>query len=325
MAIIHVTEATGGLPNAGRLSGTNGDLVGILDVALPLNGWAIEHTTGNARVYRPGTGNRFRLYVNDDSTISGDARLATVRGCENASAASNAGLTDPFPLASQSADGLSVWIKSSTATTTARAFDIWVAETFVIFSVNAGSTTNIWDLQFFGDIAPALPGDTYNTVCTVRNSVSTAAATLWQSNGGIATTSINGSGGTYLCRSYDGTIKSTRSGHILKGPSSTFGVLSTAINTALNGPTTGADYEKTSLMDSGSQSATVSATLCIPTRGWLPNILIPQNGGRGGVNARDDLTNTPSMTLGKIVTQANTANSGYAIIQESDDWVPPSG
>jgi hypothetical protein len=325
MAIIHVDESTPGLPNSGRLSGTNGDLVGILDVALPLNGWAIEYSTGNARIYRPGSGNRFRLYVNDDSAISGAAQLATVRGCENASAASNAGLTDPFPLASQSADGLSVWIKSNTANTTARAFDIWVGETFVIFSVNTGSTTNVWDLQFFGDIAPALPGDAYNTVCTVRNSASTSATALWQANGGIVTNNIDGSSGMYLCRSYDGTVRSTRSGHILKTTSSTFGVLSSAINTALNGPTTGADYAKIDIMDSGSQTGTVSATRCIPTRGWLPNILDPQNGGRGGLNSRDDLTNTPSMTLGKIVTQANTANSAYAIIQESDDWVPPSG
>jgi hypothetical protein len=324
MAIIHVDESTVGLPNSGRLSGTNGDLVGILDVALPLNGWAIEYTTGNARIYRPGTGNRFRLYVNDDSAVSGDARLATVRGCENASAASNAGLVDPFPTSSQITDANSNWIKSSLASTAARNFDIWVGEDFVWYSPNIGGATNVWELLFFGDIAPALAGDSYNTLITIRNGAAGASAS-WASNNQLLINSINGSPATYLCRSYDGTVKSTRSGVLSKATQSTFGVFSTGINAALTGPTTGADYEKTPIIDTGSNTATGSATLFIPTRGWLPNLLSPQNGGRGALNTRDDLTSTPTMATGKIVCVANTANSGFAIIQESDDWTPPSG
>jgi hypothetical protein len=324
MAIIHVDESTVGLPNSGRLSGTDGDLVGILDVALPLNGWAIEYSTGNARIYRPGSGNRFRLYVNDDSAISGSATIATVRGCENASAASNAGLVDPFPTAAQRTDALSNWAKSTTANTTARAFDIWVGETFVIFSVNLAGTTNAWELHYFGDIAPALSGDPYGTICFVRGA-SAATGAVWSANGNFTTNSINGSANVYLCRSYDGTVKSTRSGMMVMAAQSAFGVYASGINAALTGPTTGLDYQKVPLLDTGSNTASVSSTLCIPTRGWLPNILQPQNGGRGALNARDDLTNTPIMAVGKVVCASNLATGAFAVIQESDDWTPPSG
>jgi hypothetical protein len=324
LAIVHVNESTPGLPNSGRLSGTNGDLVGILDVALPLNGWAIEYSTGNARIYRPGTGNRFRLYVNDDSAVSGDARLATVRGCENASAASNAGLVDPFPTSSQITDANSNWIKSSAANTTARNFDIWVGEDFVWYSPNIAGTTNVWELLFFGDIAPALAGDSYNTLVTIRNGVSGTSAT-WANSGNLITNSLNGSPACYLCRSYDGTVKSTRSGVMTVATQSGFGVFSPSINASLLGPTTGVDFQKVPLMDTGSNTATVSATLCLPTRGWLPNILQPWNGGRGALNARDDLTSTPVMALGKIVAASNLTAGSIAVIQESDDWTPPSG
>jgi hypothetical protein len=324
MTIHHYSETTIGLPNSGRIAGVNGDLVTQFDYILPLNNWAIEHATGNARSYRPGIGNRFRLYVNDDSSISGDARLATVRGCENASAASNAGLTDPFPVSTQLSDALSTWIKSNLASTAARNFDIWVGETFVIYAVNLAGGTNVWEMHYFGDIAPALIGDSYNTICFVRGSIASGTP-QWSTNGNWVTNSINGSPNVYLCRSYDGTVKSTRSGVMLVATQSAFGNFASGINASLLGPTTGVDFQKVPLLDTGSNTATVSATLCLPTRGWLPNILQPWNGGRGAVNTRDDLTSTPVMATGKIVCQNNTANGAFAVVQESDDWVPPNG
>ena len=95
MSIIHLTEASSGAP---RNSGTNGDLCVLLDWALVTNGgWSIVQTAANARVYKPIGGNGFLLYVNHDSAVSGAAQLATVRGCESATAASEAGLVSPFP------------------------------------------------------------------------------------------------------------------------------------------------------------------------------------------------------------------------------------
>lgn len=326
MAIIHVTEATGGLPNSGRLSGTNGDLVGILDVALPLNGWAIEYSTGNARIYRPGSGNRFRLYVNDDSAISGDARLATVRGCENASAASNAGLVDPFPLAAQVADSSSVWIKSSAANTTARAFDIWVGETWVKFSCNFAGTTNVWQLERFGDFSPFLSGDSYNTMVTVRGSTN-ATNVLWQGSSGWMANSTTVSTSMYLARSYDGTVKSTRAGKPFFMNQSAIGLVG-AVPAAFQGPSTGVDTWKVPIYDSGVQSGAASASLAMLIRGWIPNILEPLGSGRQAStpNARDvyHVTAVPAFD-GQVVCYSNSANTGYVVIQTDDNWVPPNG
>lgn len=326
MAIHHYDETTIGLPNTGRIAGVNGDLVTQLDYMLPLNGWAIEHTTGNARIYRPGTGNRFRLYVNDDSSISGDARLATVRGCEDASAASNAGLVDPFPQSGQVADGSSVWLKSNAANTTARAFHIWVAETWVVIAINFSGATNVFQAERFGDFSPTLPGDTYNTCVTVRGSTSTVSATWQGSTGWLANSTTSGSG-MYIARSYDGTIKSTRSGKPFFFGQSSIGAIG-AVPLAFQGPTTGSDTWKFPIYDSGVQSGAASSSLAMPIRGWLPNILEHIGGGRqaGTPNTGDvyHVTSVPAFD-GRVVTYSNSSGTGYIVIQEDDNWTPPNG
>ncbi len=323
MAIIHFDETTVGLPNSGRIAGVNGDLVTQLDYMLPLNGWAIEYSTGNARIYRPGTGNRFRLYVNDDSSVSGDARFAVVRGCENASAASNAGLVDPFPLASQVADASCNWLKSSLANTTARAFDIWVGETWVRFSCNYSGGTNVNELHDFGDFAPALSGDSYNTLCTTRNSTN-ANTNTWSGSGGWVPTAVGGSSRVYYARSFDGTVKSVLGGALPLFGQTTLGVINSALPAANAGPTTGIDTQYTQLYDSGSNTGTVSGSLALPTRGWWRNLLSPQHGGRSTVNNRFPYTDSPSMALGRVVTAANTSTGGFVVVQESDDQVFPT-
>lgn len=322
MAIIHVDESTPGLPNSGRLSGTNGDLVGILDVALVLNGWAIEYSTGNARIYRPGSGNRFRLYVNDDSSVSGDARCAVVRGCENASAASNAGLVDPFPLSSQVADASCNWLKSSLANTTARIFDIWVGETWIVFAVNYGGATNIWEVHAFGDFAPAFSGDSYNTLCTTRNSTN-FNTTTWSGSPGWMPSAVGGSTRFVYARSYDGTVKSVLGGWLPLFAQTAPGVIQSSLPGASSGPTTGIDTDYAPLYDSGSNTGTVSGSIALPIRGWMNNVLSPMHGGRGARDARYSYTDSPYMTTGKVVTAGNTATSGFIVVQESDDFVPP--
>jgi hypothetical protein len=324
MAIIHVTEATVGAPNGGRISGTAGDLYAMLKYAAPLNGWAVEYDDAvNFRcVLRPGTGNRFRLYVNDNATDSGSAARCIIRGCENASGTLYANLTDPFPTQAQVADTSSNWVKSSAVSATARLFDIWVAETFIWVSINWGGTTNVWDLQGFGDFAPSLPGDSYNTFCTTRNTTTIGGAAAWQGANGMLPTSLNGSSSFYICRSYDGTVKSTLGGLVGRANQTSIGVVSASINGALVGPTTGIDTRKFEIFDSGSGAGTVSATLCLPVRGFMPNLLSPQHGGCGTLNARHSYPETPYMATGKVVTAAST--SSFAVIQASDDWTPPA-
>lgn len=289
-----------------------------MDVALPLNGWAIEYSTGNARVYRPGSGNRFRLHMNDDSATSGSATRCVVRGCENASDATT--LVDPFPTVAQVANASANWNKSDAASTAARLFDIWVGETFVIYAVNWSATTNLWEVCFFGDFAPSLSGDSYNTLCTVRNTTTTGGGEVWANSAGWINTNQNGSSRVYLCRTYDGTVKSVLGAVSGKSNQTTIGLIGANVPAAGLGPTSGIDTQIFSIYDSGVQSGTVSSSLALPIRGFLPNILSPQHGGPGSFNTRYNYAQTPYMASGKVVRGFN----GWAVIQESDDWVPPA-
>lgn len=321
MAILHYTEATGGLPNSGRLSGTDGDLVGILDIALVANGWAIEFSTGNARIYRPASGNRFRLYVNDAAAVSGAATLALVRGCENASAASNAGLTDAFPTAAKIADSSSNWVKSSAANTTARNFDIFVGTTWVAYYVNFSGATNVWDFGFFGDLSPCLSGDSYATLAVVRNSSSAATVsnTADGINAGTGNLCYN------ICRSYDGTVKSTTGG-VWANIAGKMGTIS-GMPAAQGGPSTGIDRFKAVTMDTGTTTTTSSATLGLPQRAYIPNFWVPLHLGRGSTNARDTFTDTAynASSAFTLFPVANVSSSGFTILETSDTWSPPSG
>jgi hypothetical protein len=160
MSLIHLNQASAGAP---RNSGTNGDLVTLLDWALVTNGgWTIDKTATNARVYLPVSGNGFRLYVNHDSAVSGAATLATVRGCETATAASEAGVTNPFPTIAEIAATSATWCVSSAASTTSRNFDIYVTPSFMMYFSNINGLV-AWDVGMFGDFSAAITGDVYNT------------------------------------------------------------------------------------------------------------------------------------------------------------------
>lgn len=322
MAIVKVTEATVGAPNSGRISGTAGDLYAMLKYALPLNGWAIEYddTINFGLVARPATGNRFRLFVLDNATASGDARLALVRGCENASAATTAGLTDPFPTVAKVADSSSNWLKSTTANTTARNFNIYVGPTWVLFFCNIGGSTNIWEMGLFGDWSPALSGDSYCTVCAIRNTTSTAAV----SNGGVwgAVNGIVGNTSYSFARDYSGTVKSTTAG-INSASSNVFGLGGLTI--AQGGPTTGIDRCRMVSMDTGTITSSPSSSLGLMQRAYVPNLWLPLHAGRGTVNSRDTFTDTawnPGSTF-CCFCNANSSSSGFVIVEETDTWSPP--
>lgn len=316
MAFVHYTEASGGLPNSGRLSGTNGDLVGILDVVLVAAGWAIEYTSGNARVYRPATGNRFRLHVNDDSAVSGNAGFAVVRGCENASAAAT--LIDPFPQVAQIADGSCNWIKSSAANTTARNFDIYASDTWVFYAVNFSGTSNFWEWHFFGDIPAIYSGDTYNTVCCVRNTVSTASTNMYP-----CCSSVNaGSQRIFWARCYDGTVKSTQGA--VFGGFPAIGSNSSNFATPQNGPSGKVDIEKIVLSDTGSQTTALTAAKALSRRGVMPNLWNPQHGGFGALNVRDTWTDTVYNGSAVFSEVSTTVNSAFIVIETTNTWSPPS-
>lgn len=316
MAILHLTDASSGAPT---LSGTDGALVAIMDWALVQNGWSIEASSGNYRVYRPGSGNRFRLCMRDEAAGSGSAALCVVRGAENFASATS--WTDPFPTVALQADSASNWIKSSAASATARSYDIFLETTFVYFFCNYSGASNVWEMHFFGDIPPAFSGDSYNTVCLVRGNASTSS-TLW---GSCCSASLSASTTPwYWCRSYDGTVKSVR-GNPISTKNNGFGNIANCPS-AFSGPTTGLETEKVIMCDIGATSGTASTTLALPTRGYLPNLRNPLHNGKNSINARDtySMTGYSASFNGVVFTVSGSTGSPFAVVENSNTWSPPT-
>jgi hypothetical protein len=313
MAVLVLSELTPGAP---VLSGTNGALCSLLDWGLLQNGWAIEYTATNSRIYRAGSGNRYRLSVRHDSAISGSAALATVRGCENASSVS--ALIDPFPTVAQNTDANACWITSDAVSAAARSFRLLVSPAWMILTVKSGAA-DAWEVQFFGDVPKAYAEDAWNTICTSRSTSGIAF------NGSVI--SENMSGGFFAgqkifwARGIDGGAKSVR-GFLSTSNTGTLGL-------AAGAPAARAGYgnrivrEKIAISDCGGSSAVVSA-LVAAKRGWLPNIWAPIHNGAGGMTTADTHTDT-AYAGGSLFRIILTSSSGFVLLEESDTWTAPSG
>lgn len=320
MSITVLTELSPGAP---VLSGQNGALCAVLDWALVQASWAIEYTSGTTqRVYRPGSGNRFRLYVAHDSSVSGSAALATVRGCENA--ASTASLTYPFPLVSQATNALSVWLCSSTASSAARPYVIILSETFFYLFVDTTSA-NAWTGGFFGDMPGGLSGDLYNTYIVTRNSSALTANSGMGVNKMLFNnvSSLTLTGGGYWCRDITGVTKSTF------GAAEGTGISMANIGigvAARQGYQNRIYREKVGAMCYGSTSISAGA-MNIRKRGWFPNLWNPLHTGAGAVSAADTFTDTaydPAASFRMFADGLLQASSG-CIIETTNTWSPPSG
>jgi len=318
---LFLTEASPGAP---VLSGTNGALCAVLDWALVQKGWAIEYSATNARVYRPGSGNRHRLFVAHDSSISGDARLATVRGCENASAATIAGLVDPFPTAAQLTNANSTFWVSSISSTAARGYIIVVTANNVLIAVKAGgSNATNWDVFFFGDTYGAEAGDTYSSAIWVGgssvNDSSSGRAMYSCTASGIASAKI------YWCRSIDGSVKST-TGCItaMNGSGSVSGLMSLTGGQPMRAVYGGRVVrEKTAVSCTGSSGSSVGA-LSYYKRGWIPNLWMPMHSTIGSITSVDEFTDT-AYASGSAFRVIPAALSNACILELTDTWSPPVG
>ena len=317
---IYLTEASSGAP---ALSGTNGALVAVLDWALVQKGCAIEYTGSNARVYRPGAGNRHRLYVAHDSAISGDARLATVRGCENASSVTS--LTDPFPTVAQKANNLSTVCVSTLTTSAARPYRIIMTDRFLLLATCCGGVnTQLWDLFMFGDLYGADPADTYATVCHIGDSNTNSTTTGRGMAGAVC--SVPAPGKTFFARSIDTTQKSTYgccAGQVNSSTASTFcanGAQSPAMRAGYNGRIV---REKVGVHCTGANTTTPN-TIAVNKRGWVPNLWNPLHSGIGTVTSDDTFADTAySASASFLIAPASTAIA--AILETTDTWSVPSG
>lgn len=316
-----LTEASSGAPT---LSGSNGTLCEVLDWALVKKGWAIEYSATNARVYRPGSGNRHRLFVAHDSSISGDARLATVRGCEGASSATIAGLVDPFPTVAQVSNANASFLVSTSASTAARSYFIVVTATNVLIAVKAGgSNVTNWDVFFFGDTYGAEAGDTYSSAIWVGDSSgvysSSGRAMSFCAASGIVAAKI------YWCRSIDGSVKST-TGCIttMNGSASASGLMSPAGGQPMRAVYGGRVVrEKTAVSCTGSSSSSVGA-LSYYKRGWIPNLWMAIHSSIGSITSDDEFTDT-AYASGSAFRVIPAMSSLACILELTDTWSPPVG
>jgi hypothetical protein len=303
-------------PGAPTLNGVNGSLCAVLDWALLLNGWTIEFTATNARIYRPASGNRFRLSVRHDSAISGDATLATVRGCESATSAT--ALVNPFPTTAQLPNSTANWLTSEAPDTAARSYRIAIGTTWIILAVRPGIADS-WDMQFFGDLPKTQAEDAWNTLCTSRGSSTTGADASFAND--------YSPGGAYLgakmywARSVDGSVKSTLGCLMLAGAGQ-MGSLG-SLPAARQGYGNRIVREKISVGDAGGSTAFAPA-LTVHRRGWMPNLWNPLHAGAGGLTSADTHTDT-SYSASSVFRAIPVYGSCWALLEESDTWSAPVG
>lgn len=321
MALMWLRSTDVGAPT---LNGVNGSLCNVLNWALVQNGWAVEYTATNARVYRPGSGNRRRLHVRHDSAISGAANKATVRGCENATSAT--ALVDPFPTVAQVANNACKWQTSQTADATARPWKILLAPTFFyLFVMQDGSIGHT--IYFFGDVPPAEAGDVWNTMIwqDADINVDGSYAPLWSA---IQQTIVcNPPSRFYWCRNIDGTVKSIPAAMV--GHSASYVGVTSGLPVAREGYNSKIHHEKLAYCCPGAQ-ASISPTKSIFRRGWAPNLWQGLHNGRGTTNLcnqGDTFTNTAYNAAATfsidLIYSIDSTGYPWIIIEETDTWVNP--
>lgn len=311
-------------PGAPELKAVNGSLCAVLDWALVQAGWAIEYTNGaNARVYRPPLGNRFRLHVNHDSAVSTSANMATIRGCENATSATD--LIDPFPTVAQKANNYST-VLIGTGATVAREYHVIAHDTFMLMAISGiQANTSGWDIMFFGDLVPTNAADNYATAILIGDSAATSAS----SSRAMSSVLYGGpsfTGKVFFARSIDGTVKST--GGALSGTATSSGASNLcAIG---NTPAMRAGFlarivrEKLAASCTGSSTTAVNTALCVVRRGWVPWLWSPLHYNVGSVTTDDTFTDA-TYAAGATFRPVLASTSVAAILELTNTWSAPSG
>lgn len=331
MATLFLKSTDAGAPT---LNGVNGSLCNVLNWALVQNGWAVEYTATNARVYRPCVGNRRRLAVRHDSAVSGAANKATVRGCENASSAT--AYTDPFPTVGQMANSAAVWATSDTADATARGYRIVVGTTFFILMIRLTDWPTSADpgyaTYFFGDVPSTFSGDVWNTLIWINN---TSGASLGDQPllNPVYGYPAASSSTHFWCRTIDGTVKSSRGSLSVTGAGGSYlgCVGSGEFPSAREGYGGVIQMERLYVSDTGvpGTGASNKAKMAL-RRALIPNVWAPLHNGRGVITPTecdDTFTNTAYSAAASfrviIATAGSPASYPWFCLEETDTWSPP--
>lgn len=312
MAVTYFTSSDSGAPTLNGVAGTG---TTTLDWVLNTKGgWAIEYTGTNKRIYRAGSGNRFRLRVVDDGSASGNAYNLVARGAESASTVDT--LTDPFPTVAQRSDANCCWIKSSAASSTARAYKGIVTDTFLVMLVRYDGTN--WEMWTFGDVPSRYPGDAYATLIAIQaaSASGNVAGQFVRASGSSALSSTCG----FMTRNANGTTKSVCAGIVGVTNGTNYGVG--------GGPVFDPSTNKVLLMkcplySSGEGSTgALNASTTETARAWLPYMWMPQHSGYSGIADGDVMQDNAYNASASFILQ-KTNSTGYFVLETTATWSAP--
>lgn len=313
--------------SAPTLNGTVGSLITVLDACLvngygakAAAGWAKEFSGTNLAAYRPPSGNRFRLRIDDTAAQEGRAVGYETMG----SISDTSG--NAFPTSSQASGGLFIR-KSNTADSTARPWVLLATETAFYFFPYSGVTglaagaagTNAANCSghfFFGDLVSFKAGDAFATMIIGAVATSTPVGRIAMMN----SPAINNDPaltGHFIARAYTQTGTSISVGKVTAGmytSITTLGAISSSLPSYPDQVSGGLPIAPVEVVESGSPS---SAYLI---RGRMPGLWGPtcsQPGSQG-----DTFTGSGELA-GKsfmVVETGNVTTVGRAIIETSDTW-----
>lgn len=310
MAWTVLEETTSGAPS---LVAANGSLTSLLRWALPLLGWDTEFgPSGNDAVFRAAAGNRHRLNVRHNSSLtSSNASQAYVRAAHTATSATAVG--SPFPTATQVPNAQSTWragIEDDPSTPCR--FVIAGNDRFFHYLVHSPSYG--WDWAFFGDV-PSDYATGYETVISLRNNTSPHGSSGMGEPGYPYPQSTNQ---TFWARGINATTISTKGnkdgtngppGRVSGCPAMRGGYQNRVLR------------QKMAVHDIGATTDT-PGVLSMMRRGWLPNVWQPLHNGLGGLADGDTFTDSvynPAATFRVF----DSPNYGTLILETTDTWTKP--
>lgn len=308
--------------SAPTLSGSNGDLVNLLDKVLVAGygsqtaaGWTKPYTAANRASFKQGAGCGFYIDVLDDGSLTGGAREAQFSGFEVMTAAATG--TGEFPTAAQQATRLK-FRKSETADAVTRQ---WICfadnKTFYLFA-STGNATVYYTGMGFGDFYTFKSADAYNCIAIGRV-VTAAADTLTNENLDTVSATLATTTGHYIARGYAQTgtsVQVGKTGFTLASNAAAQIANPSGGGVVFPNPTDGAMYMSRLYLADTTTAPTVGY------RGFLRGLWNPQHTGSSipfeyvfsGIGS---LSGRTFKTLG-----LRTGNSGAAryCLETSDTW-----
>lgn len=308
MAFYAFTSSDSGAPT---LNGVNGAWINVLDWVIVTKGGGTKVFSGtNKAIYQLAGGGMY-LRVVHDSTITGEARKAEIRGCETCTGID--AYTDPFPLVAQASASQSAAYASISSDSTARPYFGVVTDTFVavIVKTSSNNQTINW---CFGLCPPMLSSDVWSTVICIEH-------VGYSSYGITGGTSAYSQPSYFFARNVDGSVKSSAATPRLLGGG--------ALGSSANGPAYPHPYDAklhhapVALTCQSTASPGSFGAKSMPVRAWLPHIREPLHAA-SLISSGDTFTDTsynPSF-VGKLF-QNETYATPWGILEFSNTWSPP--